>query len=301
MATPPTAPERPRRRRWNRVVVIEVVAVLVLPLILGVALGWYDLNPSQAEALSSVGSRAHELLDSFPDDRLVIEIDYQTSIGPPPASSISILEERVNETCSKASVSVEEYPFSSSATGFSEGSLLGLEGSVRHTWSTWGTVALDYLYLDGGDTDQPSAIGLAYHGTSIAVFEGTIRSDAPSDAGPVTTTVMVHEFGHELGLVGLIGSAPNEDPNHPYHSNDPNDVMYWAVDSTALFGGLVGSNPPTQFDAADLSDLTTVRSTPIFGEILPWIVLGGVVTTALLIAVWGIRSARGQRGSPPGK
>ena len=282
---------RPRRRR-TRVLVLGVVAILLVPGVLGYALGWFDLNPRQAAAFTPVGSDAHALLDGFPDSHLVIEFDYQSSVGPPPASAVAVLEERVNETCSKPSISVQEYPFSSSATSFAEGSLLGLEDSVQHTWSSPGTVVLDYLYLNGGDSDQPNTIGLAYRGSSIAVFEGTIASSAGTETVAVTTTVLVHEFGHELGLVGIVGSAPNEDPNHPHHSNDPNDVMYWEVDTTALLGGLVpGTAPPTQFDATDLSDLSTVRSTPIVSEILPWVVVAASISGAVVLAWWGRRPA----------
>lgn len=279
-------------------VALEVAIVLLLPLVLGYGLGWYDLNPPQAEALSPVGTDAHELLNNFPDGHLVLEFDYQSSVGPPPASALAVLEDRVNETCGKQSITVEEFPFSSPATSFSEGTLLGLEDSVQHTWSSPGTVVLDYLYVNGGDADNPNALGLAYRGASIAVFEATIVAASPSEATAITTTVLIHEFGHELGLVGVVGSAPNEDPNHPYHSSDPNDVMYWAVDTTAILGGLLGTAPPTQFDAADLSDLATVRSTVIPQDVLPWGVVAASLAGALLF-VWWERRHRGESAESP--
>jgi hypothetical protein len=269
------ATRHPRKRRWTRILALQVAVILAVPVVFGVVLGWFDINPPAAESISSVGSEAHDLLNGFPDDTLVVEIDYQASAGPPPAAAVGVLESRINETCSKSSVTVNEYAFGSGTTQFSEGGLFGLEQSLRHSWSSPGTLVVDYLYLDGADADNPNTIGLAYRGASIAVFEGTIQADAPAgEAAAVTTTVMVHEFGHELGLVGLVGSAPNEDPNHPGHSSDPNDVMYWSVDSTALLGGLLGGGgPPTQFDAADLADLATVKATPIVQEVLPWLVL----------------------------
>ena len=78
---------------------------------------------------------------------------------------------------------------------------------------------------------------------------------------------MIYEFGHELGLAPLIGSAKNEDPAHPGHPTGSNDVMYWEVDSTALVGLLGGGASPNQFDASELSNLNTVRTCPIFQEI----------------------------------
>ena len=77
---------------------------------------------------------------------------------------------------------------------------------------------------------------------------------------------MIYEFGQELGLAPLIWSAENEDPTHPGHPTDPNVVMYWEVDSTALVGLLGGGASPNQFDASELSNLNTVWACPIFQE-----------------------------------
>jgi len=289
----------PRKHRWTRVLAIQVALILAVPVVIGVVLGWFDFDPGAAEEFSSVGSEAHALLNGFPDSTLVVEIDYQASAGPPPAASVSVLESRINETCSKSSVTVNEYAFSSSASQFSEAGLFALEQSQRHSWSSPGTIVVDYLYLNGADADNTNTLGLAYRGASIAVFEGTIQATAPAgEAAAVTTTVMVHEFGHELGLVGIVGSTPNEDPNHPGHSNDPNDVMYWAVDSTAILGGLLGGGgPPNQFGAADLADLSTVKSTPIVQEVLPWVVLGASVVAAGVV-FWHV-TRRPPRKVPP--
>lgn len=268
--------------------------LLLIPVVFTALLGWFELNPRAAEMTSAVGSEAHELLGGFPDGRLVIEVAYQSSAGPPPGSALAILEQRVNETCTKSSVQFEVHGFSSAAGTFADSDLLSLESSERQNWPTPGSMSLFYLYLGGSYTPDSAAIGLAYRGSSIAVFEGTITATSPSETAAVVATVMVHEFGHELGLVGLVGPAPNEDAQHPYHSNDPSDVMYWAVDSTALLlGGLLGgATPPTRFNAADLSDLSTVRSSVIPAEWIP--VIGTVVpvTAAAIAVAWGRRKRR---------
>ena len=292
MSAPTPMVKPPRRHRWTLALVIQVAVVLAVPIVFGEVLGWFELNPVQAEFLSSVGSEAHELLSSFPDSRLVVEVAYQNSGSLPPPTALNILEQRINSTCSKNSVSVQEHPFTSSQSSFTDSDLLSLEASVRQVWPSPGTMSLFYLYLAGSYAPSNGIIGLAYRGSSIAVFESTIQSNAAgSEVAAVTTTVMVHEFGHELGLVGIIGSAPNEDPNHPGHSNDSSDVMYWAVDSTALLlGGLLGgSAPPTQFDAADLNDLGAVKSAWIPPELIPVVGTAAAVTAALALAVWGTR------------
>jgi len=286
-----------RVRFWTKGLAIEVAILLAVPAVLGVALGFFELNPVQAEMLSGVGDDAHLLLESFPDSTLTVEIAYQQSAGPPPAIAVSTLLNRINETCSKSSVTIAEHSFSSSASSFGDSDLLSLDQQLRQHWPVPGAMSIFYLYLDGSYASDSSVIGLAFRASSIVVFEGAINSDSSliGNAAAVTTTVMIHEFGHELGLVGIFGNAPNEDLSHPPHSNDPNDVMYWQVDTTQI--ALLGSTPPTQFDAADLSDLASVKQSIILYEIVPWIVLAVCILAASLLVYSHTRSRR--RLKPP--
>lgn len=281
-----------RGRKWTKALVVEVAVLLAISPLLGAVLGFFQLNPVASEMLSGVGDDAQLLLNPFPDDRLTVEIAFQQSIGPPPATAVSTLLDRINETCSKAVVSVDEHGFASSATTFGDNDLANLDQQMRQHWPDPGSMSLFYLYLDGTYAAQSAVIGLAFRASSIAIFEGAILADTSllGDATAVTTTVMIHEFGHELGLVGIFGFAPNEDHTHPPHSNDPNDVMYWAVDTTQI--ALLGSSPPTQFDSADLSDLSSVKQAIIPYEILPWIVLGVTIAGAALIAYASPRRSR---------
>lgn len=291
------APSR-RTFRWTKGLAVTVAILLAVPVVLGVAVGLFEINPVAAEVYSTVGEDAHLLLDGFPDNTLVVEFAYQQSAGPPPSSAVATLLDRINETCQKATVALDEHPFSAPTASFDDAQLLSLVEQNRQHWTVPGTATLFYLYLAGSYAPDPSVIGLAFRASSIAVFEGTIASEPTLAGNPTgyTTTVLVHEFGHELGLVGIYGSAPNEDLAHPPHSNDPNDVMYWEVDSTKI--GLLGGGPPTQFDAADMSDLSHVRSAVIPLEVLPWVLLAVCV---LLAAYWVLHDGRAgpRRGAQP--
>ncbi|MDE1821671.1 MAG: hypothetical protein KGJ23_11795 [Euryarchaeota archaeon] len=277
------------RLRWSKVLAV-VLLVLSVP-VMGVVVGWYGMNPRANEAYAPVGSDAHLLLNNFPDSRLVVELDAAPGYAPP-ASAVSTLLDRINETTSKSSVSVVSYTISTTSSSWTTSDLLALQASVRQSWPSWGTMTVCYLFVPGTFQEGSSAIGVAYRGSSIAVFPDVITANIPSYDPQLfpemMTTVLVHEFGHELGLVGLVGSAPNEDPAHPGHSTDTNDVMYWQVESTSYLPGILsGPPPPTQFDSADLQDLQTVRSTVIPLEVLPYLWLLLVALVVVLVAAWG--------------
>lgn len=283
-----TASYRPTR---DRAVTIAVVAgLLILPLGLGLALGWYGLDGPLEEMTGPVGSMAHELLDGFPDSKLVVEISAPPG-ELPASSSVSVLWERMNETLSKESITFQLETYSPAPPGpYSLDDLASLEDRVRSSWPEIGTMSLFYLFVDGSYAGGSSVLGLAHAPSSIAVFPNVVSGGASAS---IVSTVLVHEFGHEIGLVGVVGPAPNEDLSHPGHSDDPNDVMYWQVETTAVLGGLLGgASPPTQFDAADLSDLATVRSTPIAQELIPWIVAGVVGVSAVAVVLVYRRARR---------
>lgn len=253
--------------------------LLLFPLMMGLLLGWWGLDPQEAELASGPGQDAHDLLNGWPDSNLVVQIAFQEGYAPP-ANAISALWTAINATCDKSTVSIEETMFTTTQTSYSESDLWNLEVQQRTVWPSVGTMALFYLVVGGGfsgtsfEGNGAVVLGVTYYASSIGIFAGTIETAAGAEEYPyIDATVMVHELGHELGLVGLVGNAPNEDPDHPYHAVDPSDIMYWEVGTTSSLGGLVGPTvTPTTFSAADMSDLQTVKGTPILTELLPWVV-----------------------------
>ncbi len=74
--------------------------------------------------------------------------------------------------------------------------------------------------------------------------------------GPVIEeAVLVHEAGHNLGLVdnGIPMQTPHKDAQHGNHDSNQNCVMYWAVESS-LISQLLGT-VPRDYDANCLAEL----------------------------------------------
>ena len=80
-------------------------------------------------------------------------------------------------------------------------------------------------------------------------------------AEEIENSVLVHEYGHLLGLVNLVYKSPvdHEDKDHPGHSNNEESVMYWAVESADL-SNIITGQLPDDFDNDDRNDLAGMLS-----------------------------------------
>jgi hypothetical protein len=131
------------------------------------------------------------------------------------------------------------------------------------------TAVIHLLFLDGR-FENANALGVALSQTRngqvvstgpIAIFSETIRSSCSilsgcTSSAPIWGPVLVHEFGHAMGLVnnGAPMQTPHEDSGHPGHSNNRNSVMYWAVETSDILTVFTGGIPDN-FDANDRADL----------------------------------------------
>lgn len=160
-----------------------------------------------------------------------------------------------------------------------------LELRYRDRYTSGDTAVVYMLWLDGRFENE-GTLGVAYHGTSIAMFKGTIRDNSKSDAQVLPTpgtlvlprehfverAVAVHEFGHVLGLVnnGIEMVRPHEMTTDPVpetdydegeaHSSNNESVMFWAVETaevTNLFTN--GEDIPWHFDSDDRADVARAR------------------------------------------
>ncbi|MGQ0536020.1 MAG: hypothetical protein ACT4PT_08100, partial [Methanobacteriota archaeon] len=161
---------------------------------------------------------------------------------------------------------------------YSIAELRAIEAAHRSRHTEGDTAALYVLYLDGAferDGSDARVLGVAYQGSSIAIFKGNVRSASrddctgllcPPGTDPeerfVERAVLIHEFGHILGLVnhGIPMVQPHEDANSPGHSTNERSVMYYAVEST-LVANLFddGESIPNEFDAMDKADMNAAK------------------------------------------
>lgn len=206
-------------------------------------------------------------------DKWVIEMDFVEG-QEPPAAALTTLESRLEEVVDKpGGVEVQRGETLSARGGsWSQKDILDTDGRTQDRTTGGDTVVLHLMFLDGSYAPNADVLGVTYTYSSggrvtssgpIAIFSEKIREAAcPVPLAPclnenaIWTAVLVHEFGHAMGLIDL--GAPmqrdHEDDEHPGHSTNQDSVMYYAVE-TVNVANVFRNGPPTTFDVNDKADL----------------------------------------------
>ena len=202
------------------------------------------------------------LRDDVP--RLVIEVDAVEGKEPSDAS-LDHLRSVLASVLDKPG-GIEVMPteaIGGAEDRYSTGDLRAVEERRRDTSSDGESASLYVLVVTGEFADDPHALGVAYSASSMAIFRDTVEEASGFLGSPerVERSVIVHEAGHMLGLVNIGYSSPREreDPEHPNHSSNEDSVMFWAVESDAIFQLLDGPGPDN-FDEDDRDDLEDLKS-----------------------------------------
>jgi hypothetical protein len=195
----------------------------------------------------------------------VIEVDAVAGMTPA-QSSLDLLRSRLVEVVDKPGGVRLQTSDTLPARGgvWTSRDVVDLARSSADLQSRDGTVVTHLLFLDGR-FEQANVLGVAIGHDTIAIFSQVIRDNCTTFngclSGPesVFRAVLVHEFGHAMGLVnnGIPMVRNHEDPEHKGHSANCASVMYWAVETTSIFNLTCGgrTSAPTTFDADDKADL----------------------------------------------
>ncbi len=212
--------------------------------------------------------------------RWVIEVDAVTG-WEPRSSALSLLRERMGELAVKQSIAVDVDGALPSRERWTTQDLLDLQrdhqdrstgGDAVVTWVAY----VDGAYFDPDAEEDRLTLGLAIGHDLVVIFKEAVEStcdptairnpetiDDPQDVLPcldgeerIEQAVLVHEFGHVVGLVdrGIPMVTARKDSENGAHSNNPESVMYWAIESAGTLGEF-NSQIPLEFDADDKADV----------------------------------------------
>ena len=212
----------------------------------------------------NTGSSANDFLSSTNYKSLVIEVNYVENFRPNAQTLLNLrefLENRINKPNGITIIENKISPLAKNLYNLND--IVLIENANRTKYNTTGTLAVYLLYINGNaeeDTDSSKTLGTAYFNTSAVLFEKTIQdlSDEINEPNRISleTTVLLHEFGHLLGLVDLGSNMQNNhlDSSHDKHCDNESCLMYWQVENMGILQMMSSGNIP-QLDTNCLLDL----------------------------------------------
>lgn len=212
----------------------------------------------------AVGAMARAYLRRSPAASLVVEVDWVAGRAPSQSALDHLGSVLRRELDKPAGIRiVRGNQIASGRSSWTIGDLRALERANRSDHSGGSRATLWLVYVDGAFAENANALALAYTASSSAIFRERIddATTALIIASEIERSVVLHEAGHMLALVniGYQSRFDHEDAAHPNHSNDPNSVMYWAVEDVSV-RNLLRGGPPDDFTDADRADLAMLRA-----------------------------------------
>ncbi len=187
----------------------------------------------------NVGDWSMRFLNSTPYSTLLIEVDYISSVTPTQAA-LNTLVTRAQAHCNKpGGVTLVTHALNIPGKAvWSVQDDYNLEQQVRQSYADGSQVVKYFLYLDGHsdqDTQNTAVLGWTFTGTSTGIFANTLKLaiNPLVSLQEIEQSVLVHEFGHDLGLVnlGCPLTSNHLDTQHGPHCTNQNCVMFWATES----------------------------------------------------------------------
>lgn len=202
----------------------------------------------------------------------VIEVDSSTG-EQPPAALLDFAKARLASVVHKESIEFrKDEVLQDGDTEWTDADVQDFAKRHRGLRTGGDTVVTHLLFLAGHsehDEGERRVLGVAYGHELIVIFSRSVKSVCDGSlpvpglcqTDPVFRAVLVHEFGHALGLVdnGVPMVKPHkaatcDGQKDDGHSSNEDSVMYCQVESSSIVP-IFGSNPPTDFDADDRADL----------------------------------------------
>ncbi len=208
--------------------------------------------------LEPAGYAANDFLADSNYTELMVEIDYMEGYAPN-EDAVDSLEVFLEQRLHKNSVTIlspTEIPPGNQST-YSITQIRNLEEQHRneYTENIESDTLKAYMLIVDGRYEERNLLGIAYYNTSN-VFFGAAYDEASGGVGQPSrykteATSFRHEFGHLFGLVNVPGSGtqnPNtdhQDEENGHHCDNDQCLMYYAMESTDLFGEFIGEEIPS--------------------------------------------------------
>lgn len=190
--------------------------------------------------------------------RIVFQLMVQSGKGPA-QSTVDHVVSTLRRVSGKT-VEVRTVALPAGPNEWSVAELHSYADRYSQTKSSVDAAVLNVLFVAGSFEQGENVLGAASRADVVTMFPDQYRNlGAGLSPQSIETSVVMHETGHILGLVGHLVRAERQDPDHPGHSRNKASVMYWAVETDDIISAFVGA-PPKELDRDDLMDLELIRN-----------------------------------------
>lgn len=186
-----------------------------------------------------VGYSANDILSNKIFSDIYVEVMYVSGFKPSAETLINLVDFIASRT-NKTNIVIEERLINISLKSvYSIDDIRSIEDANRSIFSNENQLAISALFLDGkssNDTETNTVLGTSYRNTSFIIFEETIQNSSNNILGPekiiLESSVILHEFGHLLGLVnhGTSMLVNHEDTTNNAHCTNENCLMYYLIE-----------------------------------------------------------------------
>lgn len=208
-----------------------------------------------------VGASAHDLLSAGTYTSVKIEIQYMPGFQPD-ATALNNLVSFLNTLVHKPdgiTIVQTEIP-SAGKEVLTLNEIATIEKNNRTIYTSGSQLGVYFLYTDSHYTDA-QVLGLAFRNTSMCILGKPVHDNSggvlQASRTKLESTVLEHEFAHNLGLVD-IGSpmqTNHKDAAHGSHCNNDECLMYYTSETTDILSVLITGNIPS-LDVNCRADLT---------------------------------------------
>ncbi|WP_452232529.1 membrane metalloprotease [Lacinutrix sp. MEBiC02595] len=222
-------------------------------------------NNNTSANQQSTGSSSNDLLSDATYTSMKIELVYVDGFEPSQTAInnfVAFLEAR---TFKPNGILVEKRAIASPGNApYTNAEIRAVEDANRTAYNTADQIAVWAFFADGesdSNTNNGVVLGTAYRNTSFVIYEETLHGFSDSAFEPsrslLETTVIMHEFGHILGLTNLGADlqSNHEDAEHPKHCDVETCLMYWSAETGDGIANLVSGGSAPQLDAQCIADL----------------------------------------------
>ena len=217
-------------------------------------------NKDAASYNKAVGASAKDLLNGHTFTSLMVEVQYVSGYAPD-AAALDQLQQFMTTRLNKpggVTITTRAIEDPGAAT-LSLSQIREIENKNRTIFNNGSRLSL-YILYSNSDYSDPATLGIAYRNTSAALMGKKIHENSGSfgqvNRTKLEATVLEHEVGHLLGLVdrGSPMQSAHRDASHGNHCSNKQCLMYYASETTDIFGSLFQNTPPV-LDAGCLADL----------------------------------------------